>query len=110
MRSEFTSTDISPEQPEHGRHRRSVRDLPAALLIFMMLVSLAYMLPVYCLWLCPFKLTATSLVPSDDEATEYHCPETGRAVQFPPESVEVKICPLLTPATSLVPSADEATQ
>ena len=38
-----------------------LRDLPAALLIFMMLVSLAYMLPVYCLWLCPFKLTGSFL-------------------------------------------------
>ena len=35
-----------------------VRDLPAALLIFLLLVSLAYMLPVYCLWLCPFKLSS----------------------------------------------------
>ncbi len=33
-----------------------VRDLPAALLVFLLLASLAYMLPVYCLWLCPFKL------------------------------------------------------
>ncbi|MDO8804580.1 MAG: 4Fe-4S binding protein [Elusimicrobiota bacterium] len=38
-----------------------VRDLPAALLIFIMLVSLAYMLPVYCLWLCPFKITGSFL-------------------------------------------------
>lgn len=38
-----------------------LRDLPAALLVFMMLVSLAYMLPVYCLWLCPFKLTGSFL-------------------------------------------------
>ncbi len=38
-----------------------LRDLPAALLIFMLLVSLAYMLPVYCLWLCPFKLTGSFL-------------------------------------------------
>jgi polyferredoxin len=37
------------------------RDLPAALLIFLMLVSLAYLLPVYCLWLCPFKLTGSFL-------------------------------------------------
>ena len=34
-----------------------LRDLPAALLAFMLLVSFAYLLPVYCLWLCPFKLT-----------------------------------------------------
>ena len=34
-----------------------LRDLPAALLVFLLLASLAYMLPVYCLWLCPFKLT-----------------------------------------------------
>ena len=38
-----------------------VRDLPAALLIFLLLVSLAYALPVYCLWLCPFKLTGSFL-------------------------------------------------
>ena len=38
-----------------------VRDLPAALLVFLLLVSLAYMLPVYCLWLCPFKLTGSFL-------------------------------------------------
>lgn len=37
------------------------RDLPAALLIFMLLVSLSYMLPVYCLWLCPFKVTGAFL-------------------------------------------------
>ncbi|MBU2572887.1 MAG: 4Fe-4S binding protein [Elusimicrobia bacterium] len=41
------------------------RDFPAALLIFLLLVSLAYMLPVYCLWLCPFKLTSVFL---DQEA------------------------------------------
>lgn len=34
-----------------------LRDMPAALLVFLMLASLAYMLPVFCLWLCPFKLT-----------------------------------------------------
>ena len=38
-----------------------VRDLPAALLVFLLLVSLGYALPVYCLWLCPFKLTGTFL-------------------------------------------------
>lgn len=41
------------------------RDFPAALLIFLLLVSLAYMLPVYCLWLCPFKLTTGFLDPDD---------------------------------------------
>jgi polyferredoxin len=34
-----------------------LRDLPAALLVFLLLASFAYMLPVYCLWLCPFKMT-----------------------------------------------------
>jgi ferredoxin-type protein NapH len=38
-----------------------LRDLPAALLIFFLLVSLTYMLPVFCLWLCPFKLTGSFL-------------------------------------------------
>ena len=41
------------------------RDFPAVLLVFLLLVSLAYMLPVYCLWLCPFKLTAAFLEPDD---------------------------------------------
>ncbi|OGS07224.1 MAG: hypothetical protein A2270_11285 [Elusimicrobia bacterium RIFOXYA12_FULL_51_18] len=41
------------------------RDFPAALLIFLLLVSLSYMLPVYCLWLCPFKLTTAFLDPDD---------------------------------------------
>lgn len=38
-----------------------LRDLPAALLVFFLLVSLAYMLPAFCLWLCPFKLTGSFL-------------------------------------------------
>jgi len=38
-----------------------LRDLPAALLIFFMLVSLAYALPVFCLWFCPFKVTGSFL-------------------------------------------------
>ena len=28
-----------------------------ALLVFLLLASFAYLLPVYCLWLCPFKMT-----------------------------------------------------
>ncbi|HAT71619.1 MAG TPA: hypothetical protein DCS63_02255 [Elusimicrobia bacterium] len=40
-----------------GRWALKLRDLPAALLVFLLLVSFANMLPVYCLWLCPFKLT-----------------------------------------------------
>jgi polyferredoxin len=38
-----------------------LRDLPAALLIFLLLASLAWMLPVFCLWLCPFKFTGVFL-------------------------------------------------
>ncbi len=41
------------------------RDFPAALLIFLLLISLAYMLPVYCLWLCPLKMTSAFLDPGD---------------------------------------------
>jgi polyferredoxin len=44
-----------------GRPGEKLRDLPAALLIFLLLASLAYMLPVFCLWLCPFKLTGAFL-------------------------------------------------
>lgn len=48
-----------PRRPlvKMGRWALSLRDLPAALLVFMLLASFAYLLPVYCLWLCPFKLT-----------------------------------------------------
>ena len=41
------------------------RDFPAALLIFLLLVSLANMLPVYCLWLCPLKMTTAFLEPEN---------------------------------------------
>ena len=41
-----------------GRWAFKLRDLPAALLVFLLLASFAYLLPVYCLWLCPFKLTS----------------------------------------------------
>ena len=44
-----------------GRWALRLRDLPAALLIFFMLVSLANMLPAFCLWLCPFKVTGSFL-------------------------------------------------
>ena len=44
-----------------GWFERKFRDLPAALLVFLLLASFAYMLPVYCLWLCPFKLTGAFL-------------------------------------------------
>ncbi|OGR41925.1 MAG: hypothetical protein A2X35_11500 [Elusimicrobia bacterium GWA2_61_42] len=48
-----------PRRPllKGGSWALKLRDLPAALLAFMLLVSFAYTLPVYCLWLCPFKLT-----------------------------------------------------
>ena len=64
----------------------------------------------------PLSATATSLVPSLDEATD--CQETQAGGLLPllqviPESVDVKIPPyrlFVTPtATSLVPSLDEAT-
>lgn len=41
------------------------RDFPAALLIFLLLISLARMLPVYCEWLCPLKMTSAFLDPGD---------------------------------------------
>jgi ferredoxin len=40
---------------------RPLRDLPAAILVFMVLVSLATMLPVFCLWVCPLKLSTRFL-------------------------------------------------
>ncbi len=33
-----------------------LRDFPMALLVFFMLISLSYMTPMFCYWLCPFKL------------------------------------------------------
>lgn len=48
-----------PRRPliKAGRWAFKLRDLPAALLVFLLLASFAYLLPVYCLWLCPFKLS-----------------------------------------------------
>jgi NAD-dependent dihydropyrimidine dehydrogenase PreA subunit len=40
-----------------------LRDFPAALLVFLLLVSLSSMLPVFCLWLCPLKMTTAFLDP-----------------------------------------------
>lgn len=37
------------------------RDLPMAILIFFLLISFSYMIPAYCIWLCPFKITTTFL-------------------------------------------------
>ncbi|NLO92261.1 MAG: 4Fe-4S binding protein [Elusimicrobia bacterium] len=34
-----------------------LRDLPAALLIFMLLAAIGYSMPVFCMWLCPLKTT-----------------------------------------------------
>ena len=53
---------------------------------------------------------ATSLVPSDEEATDIHKRVVSRAVQLTPASVEVWIWPLMLTATSLLPSAEEATE
>ena len=41
------------------------RDLPSAILVFMMLISLTTMLPIFCLWICPLKLTSSFLDPVD---------------------------------------------
>ncbi len=56
-----------PKKPlfKTDRFAGRFRHFPAVLLIFLLLVSLAYMLPVYCLWLCPLKLTAQFLEPDD---------------------------------------------
>ncbi|MBI2193639.1 MAG: 4Fe-4S binding protein [Planctomycetes bacterium] len=40
-----------------------LRDLPAALLVVLALTSLTTLLPVFCLWVCPFKLTDGFLDP-----------------------------------------------
>jgi polyferredoxin len=42
-----------------------LRDFPAALLVFLLLVSLSTLLPIFCLWLCPLKLTTSFLDPVD---------------------------------------------
>ena len=38
-----------------------LRDLPAAVLIASMVLSLAALVPIFCLWVCPFKLTTEFL-------------------------------------------------
>lgn len=52
-----------PRRPllKFGGWALKFRDLPAALLVFLLLASFAYLLPVYCLWLCPFKLSGIFL-------------------------------------------------
>ncbi|HAH06885.1 MAG TPA: hypothetical protein DCM05_10225 [Elusimicrobia bacterium] len=42
-----------------------LRDFPAALLVFLLLVSMSTLLPIFCLWLCPLKLTTSFLDPVD---------------------------------------------
>ncbi len=42
-----------------------IRDLPAAILLFMVLISLTTMVPAFCLWVCPLKLTTEFLDPND---------------------------------------------
>ncbi|MBI5743460.1 MAG: 4Fe-4S binding protein, partial [Elusimicrobia bacterium] len=44
-----------------GRWAHKLRHLPAVLLVFLLLASLGYALPLYCLWLCPFKITGAFL-------------------------------------------------
>ncbi|MEK7287147.1 MAG: 4Fe-4S binding protein [Elusimicrobiota bacterium] len=41
------------------------RDLPAGILIFMILVSFSSLLPIFCLWVCPLKITTAFLDPND---------------------------------------------
>jgi hypothetical protein len=59
----------------------------------------------------PLKVTAASLVPSAELATEYHALlGAPQALQVAPESVDVSINPSVgDAATNLAPSADEAT-
>lgn len=45
----------------HLPHR--LRDLPAALLLFLILISFTASLPVFCLWFCPLKITTAFLDP-----------------------------------------------
>jgi hypothetical protein len=59
----------------------------------------------------PLKVTAASLVPSAELATEYHALlGAPQALQVAPKSVDVSINPRVgDAATNLAPSADEAT-
>jgi ferredoxin-type protein NapH len=52
-------------RPLVGAHKLPSRwrDLPAAMLLFMLLVSLGTMLPIFCLWVCPLKITTAFLDP-----------------------------------------------
>ncbi|MCM2267457.1 MAG: 4Fe-4S binding protein [Elusimicrobiales bacterium] len=44
-----------------GKWSFALRHLPAVLLVFLLGASFAYLLPVFCLWLCPFKLSGAFL-------------------------------------------------
>jgi hypothetical protein len=57
----------------------------------------------------PLFAAATSLLPSEDEATVCQFLTDSRAVQVAPLSVDVKSWPPITAATNLLPSWEEAT-
>jgi len=42
-----------------------MRELPAGILLFSILISLTSLLPVFCLWACPLKITTGFLDPND---------------------------------------------
>ena len=53
---------ILPRPPlKLGSLPRAVRHFPAILLILMILASVFYLTPVFCLWICPLKMTASFL-------------------------------------------------
>lgn len=54
---------ILPKPPVKLNLPRKLRDFPAALLVFLLLVSVSYFLPIFCLWLCPLKMTTSFLDP-----------------------------------------------
>ena len=57
---------ILPRPPIRWRRLPGrLRDFPLALLVFLLLVSLSTFLPVFCLWICPLKLTTSFLDPVD---------------------------------------------
>ena len=59
----------------------------------------------------PLCVHAASLVPSEDDVTEYQYPEpTAWSVQLAPLFVEVQMSPLYAHAASFVPSDEDVTE
>ncbi len=60
---EFFSSILPKPPVKIGLIPPKIRDFQSAFLIFLLLISVSSFLPVFCLWVCPFKINASFLDP-----------------------------------------------